>query len=146
MMNRQPYGIMMMMDVDDFKQVNDRHGHPFGDRVLSLLAESLKESFDSCLIGRIGGDEFLVYTGGDSQETAAFLNMARAFRKDWDCRQKRLALEYRISICMGVALYPKHGGSYESLWQNADKALYISKRNGKSAIAFADGRSPQEDL
>ena len=75
-----------------------------------------------------------------------FLEMARVFCRDWDCRQKRLGLSRRISICMGIALYPQHGDNYESLWQNADKALYISKRSGKSAIAVADGRSPQEDL
>jgi GGDEF domain-containing protein len=47
---------------------------------------------------------------------------------------------------MGIALYPQHGDNYESLWQNADKALYISKRSGKSSIAIADGRSLREDL
>ena len=146
LMKKKPYGAMMMMDVDDFKQVNDRNGHPFGDQVLSLLAESLKASFTGCLSGRIGGDEFLVYTGGDEPEMEDFLEMARAFCRDWDCRQKRLGLSRRISICMGIALYPQHGDNYESLWQNADKALYISKRSGKSAIAVADGRSPQEDL
>ena len=145
-MQKKPYGAMMMMDVDDFKQVNDRNGHPFGDQVLSLLAESLKASFTGCLSGRIGGDEFLVYTGGDEPEMEEFLEMARAFCRDWDCRQKRLGLDRRISICMGIALYPQHGDNYESLWQNADKALYISKRSGKSAIAIADGRSLREDL
>lgn len=146
LMVNKPYGVMMMMDVDDFKQVNDRHGHPFGDRVLGLLAESLKASFEGCLTGRIGGDEFLVYTGADHQDTDGFLRMTQVFRKDWDCRQKSLDLDRRISICMGLALYPQHGETYETLWQNADRALYISKRSGKSAIAFADGRSPREDL
>lgn len=146
MMEKKPYGIMMMMDVDDFKQVNDRNGHPFGDRVLSLLSKSLKASFEGCLTGRIGGDEFLVYTGGEQQETEGFLKMAQAFRRDWDSRQKSLGLDRRISICMGVALYPQHGETYESLWQNADKALYISKRSGKAAIAFADGSGLWGDL
>lgn len=141
LMEREPFGIMMMMDVDDFKQVNDRHGHPFGDKVLGALAESLKAAFSGCLTGRIGGDEFLVYTGGGCLDVERFLRQAAAFRADWDERQSGFGLDYRIGVCMGIALYPQHGSDYESLWHNADKALYISKRSGKSAVAFADGRA-----
>lgn len=137
-MVEKPCGIMMMMDVDDFKQVNDRHGHPFGDQVLSALAVSLKRGFPDQLAGRIGGDEFLVYAGADRLDMDGFLEMTEHFQMDWIQRQEEFGLDYRIGICMGIAVYPIHGNTYESLWHNADKALYCSKRNGKSAMAFAE--------
>ena len=137
-MVEMPCGIMMMLDVDDFKQVNDRHGHPFGDRVLSALAVSLKRGFPGQLAGRIGGDEFLVYVGGKEPDMDGFLQMTEDFRRDWECRQREFCLDHPIGICMGIAVYPIHGSTYESLWHNADKALYCSKRNGKSGMAIAE--------
>ncbi len=136
-MVEMPCGIMMMLDVDDFKQVNAQHGHPFGDRVLSALAASLKKGFPDYLAGRIGGDEFLVYAGAEQLDMEEFLRMTEAFCRDWECRQREFGLDDPIGVCMGIAVYPIHGGTYESLWHNADKALYCSKRNGKSAMAFA---------
>ncbi len=65
-MAEEAAGKMLMMDIDDFKRLNDHYGHPFGDKVLILFAQSLKTSFPQAMIGRIGGDEFIVYLPGRS--------------------------------------------------------------------------------
>ena len=76
LMQKKPYGAMMMMDVDDFKQVNDRNGHPFGDQVLSLLAESLKASLPAASAAGSAGTNFWFTPEG----------MSRRWRNFWKWR------------------------------------------------------------
>ena len=125
--------VLAMADVDDFKTINDRHGHAVGDRLLVSVAETLARSVRSDdLVARVGGDEFAVLAGG--------LTLSQA--------EKRLGAIGRMvqnatrlvvpdgtapSISIGMAEYSA-GDTMESLRQRADAALYEAKRNGKGRL------------
>ncbi len=145
-MKKYPYGVLIMMDLDNFKLINDKYGHPFGDRVLMLLAKSMKNIFSEFVTGRIGGDEFIVYIPCGAQDTAFIRPLLHSFLEDWGEMQKELPLQNTISVCMGIARHPEHGKDYQKLWSNADKALYLAKGGGKNGICFysANGGKPQE--
>lgn len=125
-------GIMLMMDIDDFKSLNDRYGHPFGDKVLVLFAQSLKAAFPQAMIGRIGGDEFVVYLTGKSDRLKDRIDR---FLLDWQESQAVLALTHLITASIGIAEVPKDGNNYDVVWEKADQALYQAKENGKAQTA-----------
>ncbi len=122
---------LFLIDVDDFKSVNDDLGHYFGDITLTEIAKNLHANFRGAdIIGRIGGDEFLVFIKNISDEKiieSKAQAIAKAFSNSYSGENK----DYKISGSIGVAMYPKHANSYESLYKCADKALYSSKLGGK---------------
>ncbi len=122
---------LYIIDVDDFKSVNDEIGHYFGDLVLSDIAKNLHANFRGAdIIGRIGGDEFLVFVKDISDERVIKSKakaIAEAFNRIYTGPNK----DYKVSGSVGVALYPMHASSYEGLYKCADKALYNSKSEGK---------------
>lgn len=126
---------LLIIDVDYFKQVNDTYGHLCGDAVLSDISDILRKHFRaSDLIGRIGGDEFLVYM-------PAVLSAATVQRKV-DCVQKAL-LKVRpienaaaITCSIGVAVCPYREMDYFGIYQAADKALYYQKSVGRNGVSF----------
>lgn len=137
LMEATPEGLLLMIDVDDFKQFNDSYGHPFGDKVLILLAQSLKASFRRSIIGRIGGDEFVVYVPG--KRTCAELQpMIREFKDEWRGNQRSLKLPYVISVSIGIARCPRDGTDYRTVWKMADKFLYVAKGLGKDQVASGE--------
>lgn len=131
----EPAGMLIMMDIDKFKHMNDNYGHPFGDKVLTALSQSLMAAFTKNPVGRIGGDEFVVYLPriGTREELDPYLD---AFRNDWRERQKPLKLSVEITISMGVSCFPYHGETYDALWKNADEALYRAKTSGRGLVCF----------
>ncbi len=122
---------LFLIDVDDFKSVNDDLGHYFGDIALRDIASNLHNNFrDGDIIGRIGGDEFLVFVKNISSEKVINRKaqaIADAFSKSYSGENN----DYKISGSIGVALFPSHSTSYEELYKCADKALYHSKAGGK---------------
>ncbi len=122
---------LFLIDVDDFKSVNDELGHYYGDIVLSDIAKNLHANFRGAdIIGRIGGDEFLVFVKDISDERvikSKAKSIANAFKNSYSGENK----DYKISGSIGVALYPTHADTYEELYKCADKALYSSKMAGK---------------
>lgn len=131
-MRGRPDGLMIMVDVDKFKQLNDTYGHPFGDKVLILLAQSLKSAFSKGIIGRVGGDEFVVYLPG--QALPACERQLKAFKEDWNAAQQGLQLPYRVSVSAGISRCPAHGVTYVDVWRKADEALYAAKRSGEDQV------------
>ena len=127
---------LMIIDLDDFKLVNDRFGHLFGDSVLTRAAQEIKKLFrNQDILSRIGGDEFMVVMRGVSdrvlveQRCAKLIELLQnAFRN----REEQLPL----SCSIGVALAPEHGTSYFELFQRADQALYQAKDQGKNKYVF----------
>ncbi len=123
------YGALLMIDVDDFKQTNDTLGHAAGDRVLAEIARVIRKSFRFLdVTGRIGGDEFMVFLR-DIPNAEAACHSAERF-------QQRIAEAFkpsgsRVSLSIGIALYPQHGATFDALYQAADQALYSVKKNGK---------------
>ena len=118
---------LAIADIDDFKLVNDTHGHQVGDDALCHVAETLRLSVrDQDHVFRIGGEEFCVLMPGLDQENA----VAVAERLRLAVAETSFRLPLRISV--GVATYPSDGATRESLLGRADAALYTAKRSGKN--------------
>lgn len=131
-------GALLIIDLDNFKSVNDTLGHIVGDRVLSCVADKMRETFRAQdYLGRIGGDEFAVYftfqDKADIEERRAVIQS----RTEHFCAMlgkiaEEMAQNTKISCSIGIAMNPEHGTKYEKLYQSADRALYQAKRAGKN--------------
>jgi diguanylate cyclase (GGDEF)-like protein len=129
---------LMMTDLDDFKQINDRWGHPFGDEVLREFATALAESVREIdLAGRWGGEEFAVVLPGTDLHGGAAL--AERIRENLRTRAVIAPDGQRVTVTasFGVAAYPDVRGKDE-LISAADAALYDAKRGGKNQVARAE--------
>ncbi len=119
---------LLMVDLDHFKTLNDRRGHPFGDRVLKLVADIVAEAVrETDLCGRYGGEEFAVVLPRTSLNGA--LTVAERIRSSielFDFEGERLTLS------VGVAGFPGSASSPDMLLRAADEALYASKREGRN--------------
>ena len=126
---------LMIIDLDNFKEVNDTYGHLCGDSVLSDAATILKNHIRaSDLVGRIGGDEFLVYLPEISDEAAARMKAETLLAALQQIVPDKNASAINCSV--GVALFPRGSIDYFALYKCADQALYFRKRNGRGGIAF----------
>lgn len=123
---------LVILDVDNFKTVNDTYGHFFGDEVLATVADIIKKAIgNSGVVGRIGGDEMMiVLTRIDGH--AELRNLLRTIRTNIEWAYKDKLNDIRITCSMGVSTYPDHAANYEELFQLADKMLYIAKQKGKN--------------
>lgn len=129
---------LAMMDVDDFKKVNDSFGHMFGDEVLSKVSEIMRGVVDSRgMVGRFGGDEFMLVLDGVSTE--------EELRRIFKTISKNMQWEYQdikdtlaITTSCGVAKFPDDASNFEDLFKKADKALYVAKEKGKNRYIIYD--------
>lgn len=130
----QDVSAMLILDVDNFKLVNDRYGHMFGDAVLTHLAEQLKGlSHGGDVISRIGGDEFLVFLPLiPSREMA--VEQAQNFISALRNAVHDVPETCELSCSIGVAFTPEHGTAFRNLFQRADLALYQAKKAGKNCL------------
>ena len=126
-------GILFMLDLDDFKSVNDTYGHMAGDRLLTAIGGVLRETFRTDdIVARVGGDEFVAFmSGSDSRVTAEqkgqeLLERVRALRVD--------GVDRRVTVSVGAASAPALGRSYEALSLAADEAMYQVKHSGKGGF------------
>jgi diguanylate cyclase (GGDEF)-like protein len=127
---------LMVIDIDNFKNINDNYSHSVGDEILikaSKRIESLLRSTDS--IARIGGDEFVllvseINTPKDAEMVAAKILVS------FNEKIKSSDLEIRISLSMGIAIYPDNGLSLEELFRKADSAMYFVKESGRNNFSF----------
>ncbi len=127
---------LMIIDIDNFKNVNDRLGHLYGDVVLTQLAENLKLLFrGDDIVGRVGGDEFFVFLKSYSSphilESKA-QEICTLFHKTYSEDDAFVT----ISSSIGIALCPQDGMDFDTLYRKADAALYTVKAGGKNAFAF----------
>jgi len=116
---------LCLVDIDDFKRVNDRYGHPVGDRVLGQVASRLRQGGESF---RLGGDEFAVLLPGLDERTA--VAVARSIVE----RVGAVEIEQigAVTVSVGVAAYPAQGVGRDELIRLADSALYWAKEDGKN--------------
>ena len=140
---------MVILDIDDFKGVNDTCGHAAGDRLLENTGAILREVFtDNDYLGRIGGDEFCVLVNertGSGETFNSYIEercaaLSEAFRENSTARE----LGHKVSASIGVAVYPMDGRSFEELYSACDKALYRSKKQGKDTYCFYDSSMESE--
>lgn len=124
-----------IIDIDNFKTVNDTCGHAVGDRVIVDFAKKIKRQFrEQDIVGRIGGDEFAVFVpvpAGDWAEQKA-KTLAQALCYEF-AGEPRSCL---VSASIGVAVSPEDGTNFETLYQNADTALYETKKKGKNGYTL----------
>lgn len=125
------HGVMLMMDVDNFKTVNDILGHPEGDKLLRLIADTLKTEFRADdLIARLGGDEFAVFL----KANIVLEELEAKLERVLDTLRKRMEEyydKYNVSVSVGAAFTETNEG-YEALYRSADTALYKAKQSGKN--------------
>ena len=128
---------IVILDVDYFKQVNDRYGHLYGDKVLTRVAKKLKEVVgEDGVVGRIGGDEFIVLIKDVTVEELRI--MLKAMRKGLKVSLAQKQPEYMFSTSIGIAQFGKDGSDFETLFKIADAALYIAKEKGKDRYIIYD--------
>jgi diguanylate cyclase (GGDEF)-like protein len=129
---------MIVIDLDNFKYVNDSFGHDFGDLLLKEVSSSILESVtDDILVSRYSGNTFLVFKPDitDVREVVALCNLIiKSFEKPNIVDGKKIYLTASI----GVSLSPDHGMDYDTLLKHADAAMYEAKRNGKNECDFFD--------
>ncbi|MDU5782192.1 MAG: EAL domain-containing protein [Pantoea sp.] len=127
---------LMYMDLDGFKAVNDTWGHYVGDRLLIAVADRLRRQLrdDSILLVRLGGDEFVLLAQGNESRQAAALAQRLVNTIDEPFELDRYLL--RVSLSVGVALYPQHGRSKQELMFNADSAMYHTKHSGRNGYCL----------
>lgn len=120
-----------ILDIDTFKQANDLYGHAFGDSVIEKFAAVLRAQFrEQDIIGRIGGDEFAVFI--PAPDIAWVKNRAQRLLKALHYTHMALGNSWDVSASIGVALTAREAQDFESLYQKADSALYMSKKNGRN--------------
>jgi diguanylate cyclase (GGDEF)-like protein len=136
---------VLVMDLDHFKDVNDHHGHVAGDIVLGAVADGLQDEVrDHDLVGRFGGEEFVVLLAGvDSADGDEVLAIAERIR----LRVAGLRVEIPtpdgpltvagLTASIGAAVHPGHGDDVGTLMQAADAALYAAKRAGRNTVRLA---------
>ncbi|MDO4548393.1 MAG: diguanylate cyclase [Clostridia bacterium] len=133
-------GALILMDVDNFKAVNDTYGHPFADTVLTDIAAILTRSFRSSdVVCRLGGDEMMIFLKGIGSEATARAKLQSAS----EALSKRLRAKTErgeMSCSFGGVLSPDDGGDFETLYQRADLALYCAKEQKDCAVWFSDVR------
>ncbi|MHB8174012.1 MAG: sensor domain-containing diguanylate cyclase [Nitrospirota bacterium] len=122
---------VMMLDIDNFKKINDLHGHTFGDKVLQKLAEILKSSVrESDTAARYGGEEFaIILPKVESDQALVLANRIRKHIKDKSA--PLMKGKGNLTVSIGISSYPKDSQKKMDLLKQADKALYEAKRRGK---------------
>lgn len=140
--SQQQEHTLMMMDIDNFKQINDTKGHLFGDTVLQDIGRMLKKLFRSTdIVGRIGGDEFVTFLPGtnsraviEEKANRVIAGMKAIFPSDYDVS---------VSCSIGIASTPDCGTDFHALYASADRALYSAKHDGKNCFRFFQAELPE---
>ncbi len=121
-----------IIDLDNFKIINDTLGHMFGDEVLAASAEIIKEAVgEQGMVGRIGGDEILIVVDQIAEYTE-IRNLLREIRTNIEWLYKGKRDDVNLTCSIGAAAYPSHGDSYEKVFKLADAMLYRAKEKGKN--------------
>ncbi|MBR6158863.1 MAG: GGDEF domain-containing protein [Lachnospiraceae bacterium] len=138
--------MMCVLDIDNFKKINDTMGHAFGDEVLATFGKKIRSEFRvTDIIGRTGGDEFIIFLKDLKDEAVIEREAGRVagFFKDFTVGTYT---KYSPTASIGAAIYPRDGVDYESLYKAADTALYKAKKRGKNQLAFFSETTEEDKL
>ncbi|MEK7798303.1 MAG: sensor domain-containing diguanylate cyclase [Acidobacteriota bacterium] len=138
---------LIFLDLDGFKNVNDKYGHLWGSRTLvevgKVIAQTVRE-ID--VVARFGGDEFTVILPQTGPEGAAIIAERIRERIEETPFLSSYGLQVRISASLGIASFPDHGRSKDDLLARADHAMYVVKGRGKNGVALAEAESPRPEI
>ena len=125
-------GIFLLMDLDNFKGINDSYGHIVGDEVLNKFATAIKEvALNDEIVCRLGGDEFATFYHGKYEETV-FKKRVEELILSVEALMEQINIgKHNVSVSIGIAIMPSDGNEFKELYNKADKALYYVKQNGK---------------
>lgn len=129
---------LAFIDIDNFKHINDYYSHAVGDALIVQFAQRIQKRLrDGDMLGRISGDEFLLFISpvkSDDQLHILFDHILRDLKQPFHVD----AFEIFTSASIGVAIYPEHGASYETLRRSADSAMYRAKHGSKGSVVYFD--------
>lgn len=128
-------GSLMLIDMDHFRKINDEHGHLMGDVVLKMTADVIREVCGNSLVCRTGGDEFLYYLDGITDEEAVKAKVKElldAFHK----KQQEVEVLRDAELSVGISISGTDGREFDELYRRADKALYLVKQNDGLRYGF----------
>lgn len=130
-------GALFMLDMDNFKLVNDNYGHGVGDKVLIIFSDILREVIgEEHYIARIGGDEFSIFLNQITKKSTLGTLASDIIQKFQDRLQEE-NITCDVSCSIGISIcYGNKEEIYEVMYENADKALYLAKNSGKSQYRF----------
>ena len=136
--NPDKNGMLFVVDIDKFKEVNDTYGHIVGDNIIIEVVKAITRSFRSSdIVGRIGGDEFVVFACNVQKKE----DQIKQAQKLHGVLRQPVEVNGKVihkSASIGVAMFPDHGSTYERLVECADKALYAVKGSGRDAFIMYD--------
>ena len=138
-------GALLMIDMDNFKAINDNYGHIAGDQTLKMFADTLRNlSGEEDVLCRIGGDEFVVFVK-DMTSKSEIGNRAADIISDLCYKLEQCKFETNSSVSIGIAQTPEDGTEFNKLYNSADKALYYVKQNGKNSYHFFSDKMQAEN-
>jgi len=138
-----PTAVLLLLDIDNFKEVNDSFGHQVGDVLLRQMGARLREPIDAeHLIARLGGDEFAILLPGADAVQASRTAQALLLALERPFLSEDHALEVTASI--GIAAFPEHGNVAETLMRRADVAMYGAKRTGGTYAVYRQEDDPYD--
>mgnify|MGYP002624434888 CR=1 FL=1 len=130
---------MYMIDVDNFKHINDTYGHAVGDKAISDVAECIKKiASEKMVAARYGGDEFILFISNlqNKQEAEMYADKLISLVASSDINKMPEMKENPITLSIGIALYPQDSKSYDKLLVKSDRALYKAKNQGKNRYSL----------
>ena len=144
MISQGEKGALFMLDMDNFKAVNDNYGHIAGDETLKTFAGTLKKfAGEGDVLCRIGGDEFMIFVKGVTEKNELGSRAADII-SDFQKKFAEFDFETKCSVSIGIAQTPEDGVEFNKLYNSADKALYYVKQNGKNAYHFFSDKLQKE--
>jgi len=138
---------LLILDVDDFKRVNDSLGHLAGDELLAQIGSRLRiVTGGRAFVGRRGADEFILLVGGLPADRASAVSSVREIATEFQValsRPFRVARSsFEVSASLGASLFPADASNFHELIDHADHAMYVAKRRGRARLQVFDQRPP----
>ena len=140
--NPHTQSLFFVLDIDNFKKINDTLGHNFGDEVLRTIGQRIRMEFRvSDIIGRAGGDEFIILLK-DLKSDEIIVREAKKVERFFRGFEAGTYVKYAATASIGCAVFPRDAADFDSLYKAADQALYLAKKRGKNQLAFY--KEPEE--
>ena len=128
-----PLSAFLLLDLDNFKSINDHLGHKTGDQVLNDIASILKNSFRKTdIVARLGGDEFVIFLKNIKSKQSILPNIEELLQKLY-LKYKNKSKTVQIGASIGISFFPEDGMNFQELYETADKAMYYAKTQKKNA-------------